>query len=68
MVAARWLCRFRVRDHLGATSVDCLKDPIGYLASLSGFDPDMVTLVLSLGRSKSIRHVSLGKNFNIKSK
>ncbi|KAM7040240.1 LOW QUALITY PROTEIN: capping protein, Arp2/3 and myosin-I linker protein 2 [Acridotheres tristis] len=34
----------------------------------NGFDPDMVTLVLSIGRSKSIRHVSLGKNFNIKSK
>ncbi|KAK2530022.1 Rltpr [Columba guinea] len=33
----------------------------------NGFDPDMVTLVLSIGRSKSIRHVSLGKNFNIKS-
>uniref|UniRef100_A0A8C4KJ16 Capping protein regulator and myosin 1 linker 2 n=1 Tax=Dromaius novaehollandiae TaxID=8790 RepID=A0A8C4KJ16_DRONO len=34
----------------------------------NGFDSDMVTLVLSIGRSKSIRHVSLGKNFNIKSK
>ncbi|NXR71569.1 CARL2 protein, partial [Pycnonotus jocosus] len=34
----------------------------------NGFDPDMVTLVLSIGRSKSIRHVSLGKNFNIKSR
>ncbi|XP_029821361.1 LOW QUALITY PROTEIN: capping protein, Arp2/3 and myosin-I linker protein 2 [Manacus vitellinus] len=34
----------------------------------NGFDPDMVTLVLSIGRSKSVRHVSLGKNFNIKSK
>ncbi|XP_055582614.1 capping protein, Arp2/3 and myosin-I linker protein 2 isoform X2 [Falco cherrug] len=34
----------------------------------NGFDPDMVTLVLSIGRSKSIRHISLGKNFNIKSK
>ncbi|XP_075016990.1 capping protein, Arp2/3 and myosin-I linker protein 2 [Calonectris borealis] len=34
----------------------------------NGFDPNMVTLVLSIGRSKSIRHVSLGKNFNIKSK
>ncbi|NXN32089.1 CARL2 protein, partial [Nycticryphes semicollaris] len=34
----------------------------------NSFDPDMVTLVLSIGRSKSIRHVSLGKNFNIKSK
>ncbi|NXK49419.1 CARL2 protein, partial [Chauna torquata] len=34
----------------------------------NGFDSDMVTLVLSIGRSKSIRHVSLGKNFNIKSR
>ncbi|KFP19667.1 Leucine-rich repeat-containing protein 16C, partial [Egretta garzetta] len=34
----------------------------------NGFDSDMVTLVLSIGRSKSIRHISLGKNFNIKSK
>ncbi|NXE09201.1 CARL2 protein, partial [Lophotis ruficrista] len=34
----------------------------------NGFDPDMVTLVLSIGRSKSIRHISLGRNFNIKSK
>uniref|UniRef100_A0A8C3SZB4 CARMIL C-terminal domain-containing protein n=1 Tax=Chelydra serpentina TaxID=8475 RepID=A0A8C3SZB4_CHESE len=34
----------------------------------NGFDADMVTLVLAIGRSKSIRHVSLGKNFNIKSK
>ncbi|NXR22923.1 CARL2 protein, partial [Cinclus mexicanus] len=42
---------------------------ISYLdLSDNGFDPDMVTLVLSIGRSKSIRHVSLGKNFNIKSK
>ncbi|PKU32222.1 leucine-rich repeat-containing protein 16hypothetical protein [Limosa lapponica baueri] len=38
------------------------------MLSAKGFDPDMVTLVLSIGRSKSIRHVSLGKNFNIKSK
>ncbi|XP_067390497.1 capping protein, Arp2/3 and myosin-I linker protein 2 [Emydura macquarii macquarii] len=34
----------------------------------NGFDADMVTLVLSIGRSKSIRHVALGKNFNIRSK
>ncbi|XP_068022698.1 capping protein, Arp2/3 and myosin-I linker protein 2 [Melanerpes formicivorus] len=34
----------------------------------NGLDPDMVTLVLSIGRSKSIRHVSLGRNFNIKPK
>ncbi|XP_074865217.1 capping protein, Arp2/3 and myosin-I linker protein 2 [Carettochelys insculpta] len=42
---------------------------ISYLdLSDNGFDADMVTLVLAIGRSKSIRHVSLGKNFNIKSK
>lgn len=41
---------------------------IAACSSLAGFDSDMVTLVLSIGRSKSIRHVSLGKNFNIKSK
>nr|XP_033797380.1 capping protein, Arp2/3 and myosin-I linker protein 2 [Geotrypetes seraphini] len=34
----------------------------------NGFDSDMVTLVLAIGRSKSIQHVALGKNFNIKSK
>ncbi|KAJ7426403.1 Leucine-rich repeat-containing protein 16B [Willisornis vidua] len=45
-----------------ATSINSLD------LSDNGFDPDMVTLVLSIGRSKSIRHVSLGKNFNIKSK
>uniref|UniRef100_A0A8C4S344 Capping protein regulator and myosin 1 linker 2 n=1 Tax=Erpetoichthys calabaricus TaxID=27687 RepID=A0A8C4S344_ERPCA len=34
----------------------------------NGFDSDMVTLVLSIGRSQSIRHLSLGKNFGMKSK
>ncbi|KAK6480126.1 capping protein [Huso huso] len=34
----------------------------------NGFDSDMVTLVLSIGRSQSIRHLSLGKNFCMKSK
>ncbi|XP_060537567.1 capping protein, Arp2/3 and myosin-I linker protein 2 [Pantherophis guttatus] len=34
----------------------------------NGFDSDMVTLVLSLNRSKSIKHVALGKNFNIQSR
>uniref|UniRef100_A0A8C4X7K9 Capping protein regulator and myosin 1 linker 2 n=1 Tax=Erpetoichthys calabaricus TaxID=27687 RepID=A0A8C4X7K9_ERPCA len=32
----------------------------------NGFDSDMVTLVLSIGRSQSIRHLSLGKNFGMK--
>lgn len=67
-VAAWWFWRSPARDHLGATSVDLLEHLGGSLPSPAGFDPDMVTLVLSIGRSKSIRHVSLGKNFNIKSK
>ncbi|XP_032892164.1 capping protein, Arp2/3 and myosin-I linker protein 2 [Amblyraja radiata] len=52
-----------IQDHIidasGITSLDI---------SDNGFDSDMVTLVLSIGRSKSIRHVALGKNFNIKPK
>ncbi|KAM3828818.1 capping protein, Arp2/3 and myosin-I linker protein 2 [Vipera latastei] len=34
----------------------------------NGFDSDMVTLVLSINRSQSIKHVALGKNFNIQSR
>ncbi|XP_077787821.1 capping protein, Arp2/3 and myosin-I linker protein 2 isoform X2 [Podarcis muralis] len=34
----------------------------------NGFDSDMVTLVLAIGRSRSIKHVALGKNFNIRSR
>ncbi|NWH58266.1 CARL2 protein, partial [Geococcyx californianus] len=60
---------------LRSAGAQVLQDLIPDASSISdldlsdnGFDPDMVTLVLSIGRSKSIRHVSLGKNFNIKSK
>ncbi|XP_038661921.1 LOW QUALITY PROTEIN: capping protein, Arp2/3 and myosin-I linker protein 2 [Scyliorhinus canicula] len=52
-----------IQDHIiDANSISSLD------LSDNGFDSDMVTLVLSIGRSKSIRHVALGKNFNIKSK
>uniref|UniRef100_W5MIW1 Capping protein regulator and myosin 1 linker 2 n=1 Tax=Lepisosteus oculatus TaxID=7918 RepID=W5MIW1_LEPOC len=34
----------------------------------NGFDSDMVTLVLSIGHSQSIRHLALGKNFTMKSR
>lgn len=68
IVAAWWLCRSPVRHHLGGESMNLLEHPGECIPSPAGFDPDMVTLVLSIGRSKSIRHVSLGKNFNIKSK
>ncbi|NXC43563.1 CARL2 protein, partial [Penelope pileata] len=56
----------------GAQVIQDLIPDAGAISDLdlsdNGFDSDMVTLVLSIGRSKSIRHVSLGKNFNIKSK
>ncbi|NXJ65264.1 CARL2 protein, partial [Rostratula benghalensis] len=60
---------------LRSAGAQVIQDLISDASSIShldlsdnSFDPDMVTLVLSIGRSKSIRHVSLGKNFNIKSK
>ncbi|XP_066492897.1 capping protein, Arp2/3 and myosin-I linker protein 2 [Tiliqua scincoides] len=34
----------------------------------NGFDSDMVTLVLAISRSRSIKHVALGKNFSIRSR
>ncbi|KAH0619572.1 hypothetical protein JD844_000294 [Phrynosoma platyrhinos] len=34
----------------------------------AGFDSDMVTLVLAVSRSRSIKHVALGRNFNISSR
>ncbi|XP_069594999.1 F-actin-uncapping protein LRRC16A-like [Ranitomeya imitator] len=34
--------------------------------SANDFNSEMVTLILSVGRSKSINHLSLGKNFNSK--
>ncbi|XP_065589470.1 capping protein, Arp2/3 and myosin-I linker protein 2 isoform X2 [Cyrtonyx montezumae] len=56
----------------GAQVIQDLIPDAGAISDLdlsdNGFDSDMVTLVLSIGRSKSIQHVSLGKNFNIKSK
>nr|XP_025867458.1 capping protein, Arp2/3 and myosin-I linker protein 2 [Vulpes vulpes] len=33
-----------------------------------GFGSDMVTLVLAIGRSRSLRHVALGRNFNVRCK
>ncbi|KAL2094120.1 hypothetical protein ACEWY4_011432 [Coilia grayii] len=36
--------------------------------SSNGFENDMVTLVLALGRSHSIRHLALGGNFAMKSR
>lgn len=33
-----------------------------------GFGSDMVTLVLAIGRSRSLKHVALGRNFNVRCK
>nr|XP_005992841.2 PREDICTED: leucine-rich repeat-containing protein 16C [Latimeria chalumnae] len=52
-----------IQDHIFDVSAISSLD-----LSDNGFDSDMVTLVLSIGRSKSIQHISLGKNFNLKSK
>uniref|UniRef100_UPI00398F500E X-linked retinitis pigmentosa GTPase regulator-interacting protein 1-like n=1 Tax=Pristiophorus japonicus TaxID=55135 RepID=UPI00398F500E len=45
---------------------------IGNISSLdisdNGFDSDMLTLLPALAKNKSIRHLSIGKNFNVKSK
>ncbi|KAM7332539.1 hypothetical protein ACRRTK_009247 [Alexandromys fortis] len=35
---------------------------------LPGFGSDMVTLVLAIGRSRSLKHVALGRNFNVRCK
>ncbi|XP_062997504.1 capping protein, Arp2/3 and myosin-I linker protein 2 [Elgaria multicarinata webbii] len=34
----------------------------------NGFDSDMVTLVLAISRSRTLKHIALGKNFNIRSR
>ncbi|KAM8984697.1 capping protein, Arp2/3 and myosin-I linker protein 2 isoform 2-T2 [Ara ararauna] len=69
------LCLDLSNCELRSAGAQVIQDLIPVISSISdldlsdnGFDPDMVTLVLSIGRSKSIKHVSLGKNFNIKSK
>ncbi|XP_061450461.1 capping protein, Arp2/3 and myosin-I linker protein 2 isoform X2 [Rhineura floridana] len=60
---------------LKSESAQVIQDLISDASSISdlnlsdnGFDSDMVTLVLAISRSKTIRHVALGKNFNIRSR
>ncbi|KAM5263126.1 capping protein, Arp2/3 and myosin-I linker protein 2 [Ctenodactylus gundi] len=56
----------------GAQVIQDLVCDAGALSSLdladNGFGSDMVTLVLAIGRSRSLRHVALGKNFNVRCK
>lgn len=44
--------------------------PQGQASSISwpGFDSDLLTLVPALGKNKSLKHLFLGKNFNVKAK
>ncbi|XP_006519117.1 capping protein, Arp2/3 and myosin-I linker protein 3 isoform X11 [Mus musculus] len=52
-----------LQEQLGA--VTC----IGSLdLSDNGFDSDLLTLVPALGKNKSLKHLFLGKNFNVKAK
>ncbi|XP_013365876.1 PREDICTED: leucine-rich repeat-containing protein 16B isoform X11 [Chinchilla lanigera] len=52
-----------LQEQLG--SVTC----VGSLdLSDNGFDSDLLTLVPALGKNKSIKHLFLGKNFNVKAK
>ncbi|XP_037064416.1 capping protein, Arp2/3 and myosin-I linker protein 3 isoform X10 [Peromyscus leucopus] len=52
-----------LQEQLGA--VPC----IGSLdLSDNGFDSDLLTLVPALGKNKSLKHLFLGKNFNVKAK
>ncbi|XP_059120106.1 capping protein, Arp2/3 and myosin-I linker protein 2 isoform X1 [Peromyscus eremicus] len=56
----------------GAQVIQDLVCDAGALSSLdlsdNGFGSDMVTLVLAIGRSRSLKHVALGRNFNVRCK
>ncbi|KAF7643619.1 hypothetical protein LDENG_00236350, partial [Lucifuga dentata] len=52
-----------IQDHIfEATAISSLD------ISDNGLESDMVTLVLSVGRCRSLRHVALGRNFSMKSR
>ncbi|XP_058431932.1 capping protein, Arp2/3 and myosin-I linker protein 2 isoform X7 [Marmota monax] len=56
----------------GAQVIQDLVCDVSAVSSLdladNGFGSDMVTLVLAIGRSRSLRHVALGRNFNVRCK
>lgn len=56
----------------GAQVIQDLVCDAGAVSSLdlsdNGFGSDMVTLVLAIERSRSLRHVALGRNFNVRCK
>ncbi|XP_042631164.1 capping protein, Arp2/3 and myosin-I linker protein 3-like isoform X2 [Cyprinus carpio] len=52
-----------IQEHIFEAKAICSLD-----LSDNGFESNMVTLILSIGRSHSIRHLSIGRNFAMKSK
>ena len=40
----------------------------GFSICRPGFDSDLLTLVPALGKTKSLKHLFLGKNFTVKAK
>ncbi|KAJ7311941.1 hypothetical protein JRQ81_006262 [Phrynocephalus forsythii] len=60
---------------LGSAGAQVIQDLVSDASSIcdlnlsdNGFDCDIVTLVLAISRSRSIKHIGLGKNFNIRSR
>ncbi|KTF83129.1 hypothetical protein cypCar_00032090, partial [Cyprinus carpio] len=52
-----------IQEHIFEAKAICSLD-----LSDNGFESNMVTLILSIGRSHSIRHLSIGRNFAMKSR
>uniref|UniRef100_A0A671M090 F-actin-uncapping protein RLTPR-like n=1 Tax=Sinocyclocheilus anshuiensis TaxID=1608454 RepID=A0A671M090_9TELE len=52
-----------IQEHIFEAKAICSLD-----LSDNGFENNMVTLILSIGRSHSIRHLSIGRNFAMKSR
>ncbi|MGH0132280.1 UNVERIFIED_CONTAM: hypothetical protein FKN15_033921 [Acipenser sinensis] len=44
------------------------KTTVARLPKQTGFDSDLLTVIPALGQNKSLRHILLGKNFNLKSR
>ncbi|XP_029422277.1 capping protein, Arp2/3 and myosin-I linker protein 2 isoform X1 [Nannospalax galili] len=60
---------------LRSAGAQVIQDLVCYAGALNsldladnGFGSDMVTLVLAIGRSRSLKHVALGRNFNVRCK
>uniref|UniRef100_A0A667ZE81 Capping protein regulator and myosin 1 linker 2 n=1 Tax=Myripristis murdjan TaxID=586833 RepID=A0A667ZE81_9TELE len=73
--ALRWAVLPNPRSGLQSAGAQVLQEHVFEATAISsldisdnGFENDMVTLVLSIGRCRSLRHVALGRNFAMKSR